>query len=155
LGSLACLSVETQGEGRSSPHLPHGHGVNGLHGCPTTTFEKARCTLIHLTPRRHRVERNYRLCAWHHSYPNSGEDRRRQTEAATAAIMNFTTSSTPDATKGARYLGLLDQALCNGEYGSVPELARKVDKHAPERKGRHGLRCLRGSRMNITRDTEG
>jgi hypothetical protein len=52
--------------------------------------------------------------------------------------MNFTGSSgTPDATKGARYLGLLDQALCSGEFGQVPELARKVEKHAPDRKGRN------------------
>ena len=35
--------------------------------------------------------------------------------------------------KGKRYLGLLDQALCNGSWSEVPELARKVDKHAPDR----------------------
>jgi len=40
----------------------------------------------------------------------------------------------PNATKGARYLGLLDQALCNGNWSEVPELARKVDKHAPDRR---------------------
>ena len=36
--------------------------------------------------------------------------------------------------KGARYLGLLDQALCNGQWVEIPELARKTEKHAPERK---------------------
>ena len=36
--------------------------------------------------------------------------------------------------KGARYFGLLDQALCNGNWSEIPELARKTDKHAPERK---------------------
>ena len=38
------------------------------------------------------------------------------------------------AEKGARYLGLLDQALCNGQWSEIPELARKTEKHAPERK---------------------
>jgi tetratricopeptide (TPR) repeat protein len=38
--------------------------------------------------------------------------------------------------KGARYLALLDQALCNASWSEVPELARKVEKHAPTR------RCL-------------
>ncbi|KAK3717835.1 hypothetical protein LTR37_005606 [Vermiconidia calcicola] len=36
--------------------------------------------------------------------------------------------------KGARYLGLLDQSLCNGNWSEIQELARKTDKHAPERK---------------------
>lgn len=40
----------------------------------------------------------------------------------------------PNAEKGARYLASLDQALCNADWSEVPELARKVDKHAPERK---------------------
>lgn len=40
----------------------------------------------------------------------------------------------PNAEKGQRYLGLLDTALCNGSWSEVPELARKVEKHAPERK---------------------
>lgn len=38
------------------------------------------------------------------------------------------------AEKGARYLGLLDQALCNAQWSEVAELARKTEKHAPERK---------------------
>jgi tetratricopeptide (TPR) repeat protein len=38
--------------------------------------------------------------------------------------------------KGAHYLGLLDQALCNASWADIPELARKVEKHAPTR------RCL-------------
>ncbi|SMY27323.1 unnamed protein product [Zymoseptoria tritici ST99CH_1A5] len=41
---------------------------------------------------------------------------------------------TPNPEKGARYLGLLDQALCAAHWSEVPELARKVEKHAPERK---------------------
>ncbi|KAI5364889.1 Putative tetratricopeptide-like helical domain superfamily [Septoria linicola] len=40
----------------------------------------------------------------------------------------------PNSEKGQRYLGLLDTALCNGSWSEVPELARKVEKHAPERK---------------------
>ncbi|CZT21894.1 uncharacterized protein RCC_07760 [Ramularia collo-cygni] len=40
----------------------------------------------------------------------------------------------PNADKGARYLGLLDHALCHGQWSDVPELARKVEKHAPQRK---------------------
>ncbi|KAF2718671.1 TPR-like protein [Polychaeton citri CBS 116435] len=42
--------------------------------------------------------------------------------------------SAPNAEKGARYLASLDQVLCNGSWSEVPELARKVDKHAPDRK---------------------
>ncbi|KAK5111232.1 hypothetical protein LTR62_005260 [Meristemomyces frigidus] len=43
------------------------------------------------------------------------------------------TSKAPNPEKGKRYLALLDQALCNGNWTEVPELARKTDKHAPER----------------------
>ncbi|KAH9830068.1 putative cation-transporting ATPase [Teratosphaeria destructans] len=43
------------------------------------------------------------------------------------------TSKAPNPEKGRRYLALLDQALCNGNWAEVPELARKADKHAPER----------------------
>ncbi|KAK4621833.1 hypothetical protein CLAFUR4_07540 [Fulvia fulva] len=42
--------------------------------------------------------------------------------------------TTPNPDKGARYIGLLDTALCNGSWSEVPELARKVEKHAPDRK---------------------
>ena len=38
--------------------------------------------------------------------------------------------------KGAHYLKELDQALCNASWSDIPELARKVEKHAPTR------RCL-------------
>jgi tetratricopeptide (TPR) repeat protein len=50
--------------------------------------------------------------------------------------MNHGASSTANPEKGARYLGLLDQALCNASWSEIPELARKVEKHAPTR------RCL-------------
>ncbi|EME81877.1 filamentation protein [Pseudocercospora fijiensis CIRAD86] len=40
----------------------------------------------------------------------------------------------PKADKAARYLSLLDHALCNAQWDHVPELARKVEKHAPQRK---------------------
>lgn len=46
--------------------------------------------------------------------------------------MSVHKTSNPE--KGARYLGSLDQALCNGSWSEISELARKVDKHAPERK---------------------
>ncbi|KAK0251486.1 hypothetical protein B0A54_15511 [Friedmanniomyces endolithicus] len=39
----------------------------------------------------------------------------------------------PNPEKGKRYFAQLDQALCNGSWAEVPELARKTDKHAPER----------------------
>ncbi|KAK5166043.1 uncharacterized protein LTR77_008304 [Saxophila tyrrhenica] len=42
--------------------------------------------------------------------------------------------SAPNADKGARYLAQLDQALCNGSWSDIQELARKTDKHAPERR---------------------
>jgi tetratricopeptide (TPR) repeat protein len=38
--------------------------------------------------------------------------------------------------KGAHYLRALDEALCNASWSDIPELARKVEKHAPTR------RCL-------------
>ncbi|KAK3679578.1 hypothetical protein LTR37_021397 [Vermiconidia calcicola] len=43
-------------------------------------------------------------------------------------------SRAPTSEKGARYLGQLDEALCNGNWSEIQELARKTDKHAPERK---------------------
>ena len=36
--------------------------------------------------------------------------------------------------KAARYTGLLDAARCNGAWNEVPELVRKVKKHAPQKK---------------------
>ncbi|KAK1027257.1 hypothetical protein LTS16_021656, partial [Friedmanniomyces endolithicus] len=41
----------------------------------------------------------------------------------------------PNPEKGKKYFALLDQALCNGSWAEIPELARKTDKHAPERGG--------------------
>ncbi|RMY87019.1 hypothetical protein D0861_05596 [Hortaea werneckii] len=35
--------------------------------------------------------------------------------------------------KGRRYLAQLDQALCDGKWAEVAELARKTEKHAPEK----------------------
>ena len=48
--------------------------------------------------------------------------------------MSIITSKPPNAEKGKKYLASLDQALCNGSWAEVPELARKTEKHAPERK---------------------
>ncbi|KAK3692925.1 hypothetical protein B0T22DRAFT_419911 [Podospora appendiculata] len=39
----------------------------------------------------------------------------------------------PDAAKAAHYLHLLDDARCEGNWDDVPELVRKVRKHAPNR----------------------
>ncbi|KAL2129731.1 hypothetical protein VTI74DRAFT_7394 [Chaetomium olivicolor] len=39
----------------------------------------------------------------------------------------------PDATKAAGYIQQLDEARCNDNWDEVPELIRKVRKHAPER----------------------
>ncbi|TKA75560.1 hypothetical protein B0A49_03594 [Cryomyces minteri] len=36
--------------------------------------------------------------------------------------------------KAVRYIGLLDTARCKGNWQEIPELARKVEKHAPHRK---------------------
>lgn len=44
------------------------------------------------------------------------------------------TSKTANADKGGRYVSLLDQALCNGNWNDITELARKAEKHSPERK---------------------
>ncbi|KAL8713755.1 MAG: hypothetical protein Q9220_002281 [cf. Caloplaca sp. 1 TL-2023] len=41
------------------------------------------------------------------------------------------------ADKARHYLDLLDAARCNGSWSEVPELARKVAKHSPERKCLH------------------
>lgn len=39
----------------------------------------------------------------------------------------------PNATKGRNYLDQLDNARCEGDWEAVPELVRKVRKHAPSR----------------------
>ena len=43
------------------------------------------------------------------------------------------TAKAPNSEKGKRYLAQLDEALSNGNFASISELARKTDKHAPER----------------------
>ncbi|KAF2854104.1 filamentation protein-like protein, partial [Plenodomus tracheiphilus IPT5] len=40
----------------------------------------------------------------------------------------------PESDKAQRYLQQLDEARCAGRWSDVPELCRKVDKHAPHRK---------------------
>ncbi|KAL5114126.1 hypothetical protein ACEQ8H_008010 [Pleosporales sp. CAS-2024a] len=40
----------------------------------------------------------------------------------------------PESDKAQRYLEQLDEARCAGRWQDVPELCRKVDKHAPHRK---------------------
>lgn len=50
--------------------------------------------------------------------------------------MSLGTSTVANPEKGVRYLAQLDQALCNASWSEIPELARKVEKHAPTR------RCL-------------
>ena len=42
--------------------------------------------------------------------------------------------NSPESDKAQRYLQLLDEARCAGRWSDVPELCRKVDKHAPHRK---------------------
>lgn len=36
-------------------------------------------------------------------------------------------------TKAAHYIQMLDEARCSGDWNAVPELVRKIRKHAPER----------------------
>jgi hypothetical protein len=38
-----------------------------------------------------------------------------------------------ESEKAKRYIALLDTARCNGNWDQVPELVRKVTKHAPHR----------------------
>ncbi|KAF2404229.1 hypothetical protein EJ06DRAFT_540904 [Trichodelitschia bisporula] len=42
--------------------------------------------------------------------------------------------STRETEKALRYISQLDAARCNSQWDQVPELARKVEKHAPHRK---------------------
>ncbi|CBY00722.1 similar to filamentation protein (Rhf1) [Plenodomus lingam JN3] len=44
------------------------------------------------------------------------------------------TQNPPESDKAQRYLQQLDEARCAGRWSDVPELCRKVDKHAPHRK---------------------
>lgn len=39
----------------------------------------------------------------------------------------------PDAAKAASYIQQLDDARCEDNWDAVPELIRKVRKHAPDR----------------------
>jgi hypothetical protein len=39
----------------------------------------------------------------------------------------------PDPVKAAHYIQQLDDARCDENWDAVPELVRKVRKHAPER----------------------
>lgn len=36
-------------------------------------------------------------------------------------------------TKAANYIDQLENARCNGDWQAVPELVRKIRKHAPDR----------------------
>lgn len=47
---------------------------------------------------------------------------------------NLSKGQSRDPDKARRYLGLLDAARSDGKWPEVPELARKVEKHAPQRK---------------------
>ena len=47
---------------------------------------------------------------------------------------NLSKGQSKDPDKARRYLSLLDTARCDGRWQEVPELARKVEKHAPQRK---------------------
>ena len=72
------------------------------------------------------------------------------------------TGKAPNSEKGRRYFAQLDQALCNGSWAEIPELARKTDKHAPERgcmsfphgKKKKGIRVTRIAGFTLTARTE-
>jgi hypothetical protein len=51
----------------------------------------------------------------------------------------------PESEKAQRYLQALDEARCAGRWQDVPELCRKVEKHAPHRKCAHTAKLDRGS----------
>lgn len=42
--------------------------------------------------------------------------------------------ASPESDKAVRYIQQLDEARCTGRWSDVPELCRKVEKHAPHRK---------------------
>jgi hypothetical protein len=44
------------------------------------------------------------------------------------------TQTAPESEKAQRYLQLLDEARCASRWTDIPELCRKVEKHAPHRK---------------------
>jgi hypothetical protein len=45
-----------------------------------------------------------------------------------------------ESEKALRYISQLDDARCAGRWTDVPELCRKVEKHAPHRKCQHARR---------------
>jgi hypothetical protein len=51
------------------------------------------------------------------------------------------TQNAVESEKAQRYIQQLDDARCAGRWQDVPELCRKVEKHAPHRK------CARHSRI--------
>jgi cargo-transport protein YPP1 len=62
-----------------------------------------------------------------------------------------------DSDKAARYMQSLDNARCTGQWHEVPELARKVAKHAPHRKtlalvarSEATISCTEVSKLNAT-----
>ncbi|POS78095.1 hypothetical protein DHEL01_v203519 [Diaporthe helianthi] len=67
----------------------------------------------------------------------------------------------PNATKGRNYLDQLDNARCEGDWDAVPELIRKVRKHAPARaclaltaEIEHGIvKSTKSQRPSIARPT--
>ena len=46
-----------------------------------------------------------------------------------------------ESEKALHYLAQLDSARCNAQWQQVPELARKVEKHAPHRKSIATVPC--------------
>jgi len=44
------------------------------------------------------------------------------------------TQNTGESDKAKRYIQQLDEARCAGRWADVPELCRKVEKHAPHRR---------------------
>jgi hypothetical protein len=59
------------------------------------------------------------------------------TATSSPALKLTATQNAPESEKAQRYLEQLDEARCAGRWPDVPELCRKVEKHAPHRK------CLR------------
>lgn len=50
------------------------------------------------------------------------------------SVVGLTRPQVQENEKALRYIGLLENARLNGDWPSIQELCRKVDKHAPHRK---------------------
>jgi hypothetical protein len=53
------------------------------------------------------------------------------------SILAHNSQKHTESEKASRYISQLDEARCAGRWKDVPELCRKVEKHAPHRRCQH------------------